>query len=119
VLAQALAALGDDEATVLADGVLAAIEPSNLRPYVAAAGVRARAHSSAGRHDEAVHAARAVVAAAAQTDAAVQRAEALELLAETLAAAGDPGADDAWAAALDAYVAKGHTVGADRVRDRG
>ncbi len=117
ILAQALAAQGAAEALTLAESVLAQIEPSNLRPYVAAAGVRVRSWSAAGRHDAAIAAARQVVDAAEQTDAAVQRAEALHLLADALTAAGDGDAAGARRAALDAYAAKGHTVGVTSMQE--
>ena len=117
ILAQALAAQGDAEALTLAETVLEQIEPSNLRPYVAAAGVRARSWSAAGRHDEAIASARQVVAAAEQTDAAVQHAEALHLLADTLASAGHADAAAARQAAYNAFTAKGHTIGVMLLRE--
>jgi tetratricopeptide (TPR) repeat protein len=114
VLAQALAAQGAPDALAVADAVLAVVGPDNLRPFVAAWGVRARERSVAGEHAEAIAGARRAVAATEGTDAAVQHAEALEVLASTLAAAGEDDAE-VRAAALAAYRAKGHAVGVRRL----
>ncbi len=116
VLAQALLAQGSPEALAVADAALAQVGPENLRPFVAAAGVRARIQSQAGEHREAIALAQRAVDAAAGTDAAVQQAETLETLAAVVAASGDAAAAaPVRAAALAAYRAKGHTVGAARL----
>jgi tetratricopeptide (TPR) repeat protein len=119
-LARALAAQGRlDEADALAEEARQLGAPDDEATQSAWRMARARVLAHRGSAEEAEALAREALALLAPTDVLVEKAEAEEVLADVLAAAGDAaGAGEALRRAVELYDRKGATVLAGRARRR-